>query len=113
MPLGGVTDKVQKILDTAEELYQRVMELREQMMEVSETVQETDRKVEALENKVDHQSAILEALAEREGVDVDELVTEVAIEEAEPDEATDGNDAAGTDENGDAVPEAESDDEGA
>ena len=51
------------------------------------------------------------ALAEREGIDVDELVTEVAIEEAEPDEATDGNDAAGTDENGDAVPEAESDDE--
>ena len=113
MPLGGVTDKVQKILDTAEELYQRVMELREQMMEVSETVQETDRKVEALENKVDHQSAILEALAEREGVDVDELVTEVAIEEAEPDEATDGSDAAGADENGDAVPEAESDNEGA
>ena len=68
---------------------------------------------EALENKVDHQSAILEALAEREGVDVDELVTEVAIEEAEPDEATDGSDAAGADENGDAVPEAESDDEGA
>ena len=111
MPLGGVTDKVQKILDTAEELYQRVMELREQMMEVSETVQETDRKVAALENKVDHQSAILEALAEREGVDVDELVTEVAIEEAEPDEAADGSDAA--DENGDAVPEAESDDKGA
>ena len=114
MPLGGVTDKVQKILDTAEELYQRVMELREQMMEVSETVQETDRKVEALENKVDHQSAILEALAEREGVDVDELVTEVAIEEAEPDEAADGSDATGADENGDAVPEADpGDDEGA
>ena len=111
MPLGGVTDKVQKILDTAEELYQRVMELREQMMEVSETVQETNTRVAALESKVDRQNAILEALAEREGIDVDELVTEVAIEEAEPDEAADGSDAAGADENGNAVSEAESDDE--
>ena len=116
MPLGGVTDKVQQILDTAEELYQRVMELREQMMEVSETVQETNTRVAALESKVDRQNAILEALAEREGIDVDELVTEVAIEEAEPEDGSEEsvNDApaedAGNAEDGsddDAVPEAE------
>jgi len=109
MPLGGVTDKVQKILDTAEELYKRVTELREQVMEVRETVQQTDERVATLENKLDQQGAVLEALAEHEGIDVDELVTEVAIEEAEPgepeDAETDGIDADADD----AIPDAEGD----
>jgi uncharacterized coiled-coil protein SlyX len=92
------------------------MELREQMMEVSETVQETNTRVAALESKVDRQNAILEALAEREGIDVDELVTEVAIEEAEPEDGSEESvddapaEDAGDAEDGsadDAVPGAE------
>jgi len=84
MPLGGATKKIQRILDTAEELYNKVVELREDVMEMRETVQQTNERVAAMENKLDHQGAILEALAEHEDVDVDELITEVAIEEAEP-----------------------------
>ena len=86
MPLGGATKKIQKLLDTAEELYNRIVELREQVMEVRETVQETNERVAGLENRLDQQGAILEALAEHEDIDVDELVAEVAIEEAEPTE---------------------------
>jgi len=110
MPLGGVTDKVQKILDTAAELYRRVTELREQVMEVRETVQETNERVAALENKLDQQGAILEALAEHEDIDVDQLVTEVAIEEAEPEaeeDAADGADGAENPEDAGAIPDAE------
>ena len=83
MGLGGATRKLQKVADMGEELYSRISELREQMLEVSETVQETNERVAALENKVDGQAAILEALAKKEDVDVDEILTEVAIEEAE------------------------------
>lgn len=99
MPLGGATKKIQQILDTAEELYNKVVELREQVMEMRETVQETNERVSALENKLDQQGAILEALAEHEGIDVDELVTEVAIEEAEPPDP-DGGDADATADDG-------------
>ena len=126
MPLGGATKKIQKLLDTAEELYNRIVELREQVMEVRETVQETNERVAALENRLDQQGAILEALAEHEDIDVDELVTKVAIEEAEPTEeagSAEGDERDEQDEqvddtgpetaaDGSAVPDAEAGDEG-
>jgi TolA-binding protein len=102
MALGGATKKLQKVADMGEELYARLNELREQIVEMRVTVQDTNERVRALENKVDQQGAILEALAEDEGIDVDAILTEVAIEEAEPaiteadaNDATDGADAAG------------------
>jgi predicted transcriptional regulator len=105
MGLGGATKKLQKVADMGEELYSRINELREQMLEVHETVKETNERVAALENKVDGQAAILEAIAEKEGVDVDELLTEVAIEEAEATGESDQNRSDGT------IPDAESSDE--
>lgn len=103
MALGGATKKLQKVADMGEELYRRINELREQLLEVHETVKETDKRVAALENKVDGQAAILEALAEAEGIDVDELLTEAAIEEAEPPEPDGGDEAVS-----DSIPDAES-----
>ena len=106
MGLGGATRKLQKVADMGEELYSRINELREQILEMRETVTETNRRVAALENKVDGQAAILEALAEREGIDVDEVLTEVAIEEAEvAEQAEDAGDSGG---DGEAIPSAES-----
>lgn len=103
MGLGGATRKLQKVADMGEELYSRINELREQILEVRETVQETNKRVAALENKVDGQTAILEALAENEDIDVDELLTEVAIEEAEASSEVDGEAA-------DSIPDAEATD---
>ena len=103
MGLGGATRKLQKVADMGEELYSRINELREQILEMRETVTETNRRVAALENKVDGQAAILEALAEKEGIDVDEVLTEVAIEEAESDGSENGA--------GDPIPDAESESE--
>ena len=101
MGLGGATRKLQKVADMGEELYSRINELREQMLEVHETVKETNERVVALENKVDGQAAILEAIAEKEGLDVDELLTEVAIEEAEA--PTEGD----SDRSDESIPDAE------
>jgi uncharacterized coiled-coil DUF342 family protein len=84
MGLGGATKKLQKVADMGDELYGKINELREQVVEMRVTVQDTHRRVEALENKVDQQGAVLEALAEEQGIDVDAVLTEVAIEEAEP-----------------------------
>ena len=104
MGLGGATKKLQKVADMGEELYARMNELREQLLEVHETVQDIHQRVTAVENKVDQQAALLEALAEKQGIDVEELLTEVAIEEAEPaiTEADDGDADRGV------VPDAES-----
>ncbi len=109
MGLGSATRKLQKVADMGEELYSRINELREQVLEMQETVRETNERVAALENKVDGQTAIVEALAKQEGIDVDELLTEVAIEEAEAPTETesDGLDPNGSEE---AIPDAESQD---
>ncbi|MEF8778858.1 MAG: DUF5798 family protein [Natronomonas sp.] len=101
MGLGGATKKLQKVADMGEELYSRINELREQMLEVHETVKETNERVAAVENKVDGQAAILEAIAKKEGLDVDELLTEVAIEEAETTEEGD------SDRSDEPIPDAE------
>ncbi len=109
MGLGGATRKLQKVADMGEELYSRINELREQILEVRETVQETNERVAAVENRLDGQTAILEALAEKEGLDVDELLTEVAIEEAEAPAENDRSGGTETvpDAEGDAVGDAE------
>lgn len=103
MPLGGATKKLQKLVDTAEELYQRVNELREEINALRETVQETNATVERLEVDLDQQRALVEALAHEQGVDVDRVLAEAAIEEAEspPEDATDGD--AETAEDGDSA----------
>lgn len=104
MGLGGATKKLQKVADMGDELYSKINELRDQILEMRETVQDTNRRVNALENKVEQQTAILEALAENEDINVDELLTEVAIEEAEP--AVTRAESAG-DGDGGVVPDAE------
>jgi uncharacterized coiled-coil DUF342 family protein len=86
MGLGGATKKLQMVADMGEELYGRINELREQIVDVRETVDETNQRVAAVENKLDGQTAILEALAEAQGIDVEEVLTDVAIEEAEGEE---------------------------
>ncbi|CCQ37105.1 uncharacterized protein Nmlp_2960 [Natronomonas moolapensis 8.8.11] len=104
MGLGGATRKLQKVADMGEELYSRINELREQILEMRETVTQTNRRVTALENKLDGQAAILEALAEKEGIDVDELLTEVAIEEAEADDGPPPENVIPDAEGGDGAP---------
>jgi hypothetical protein len=111
MGLGGATRKLQKVADMGEELYSRINELREQTLEMRETVTETNRRVAALEHRMDGQAAILEALAEKEGINVDELLTEVAIEEAETPNQ-DGEELVDGGGNVDVIPDAEADEDG-
>lgn len=84
MPLGGATKKLQKLVDSAEELYKRVNDLREEIEALRETLQATSEAVERLEADLDQQQALVEALAHERGIDVDRVLAEAAIQEAEP-----------------------------
>ena len=81
MGFGGTTQKLQKVASMAEDVYAKLNELRDQMQAMRETVERVDRRT--AENR-----ALLEALAAEEGVDVDAVLTETAIEEAENVEST-------------------------
>lgn len=104
MGLGGATRKLQKVADMGEELYGRMNELLEQVIETQETVDDTHERVGAIENRLDQQGVLLEALAEKHDIDVDALLTEVAIEPAE----TDSSDGESSDDT--TIPDAETND---
>jgi len=82
--LGDTTKKLQKLADTAEELFEKLNELRTQVAETRERVDDTHAKAASLEREQAKQRALLEAIATQQGVDVDAVLTEAAIEEAEP-----------------------------
>lgn len=108
MGLGSATKKIQQVADIAEKLYEKLNGLRAQVNAMREDVTETRKRVDAMEHQVDRQAVLLEALAEREGIDVDRLYAEAAIQEAEPTER-DGGSTDGGDGDEPLVGEAETD----
>ncbi|WP_332898555.1 DUF5798 family protein [Haladaptatus sp. CMSO5] len=80
MGLGGTAKKLQKVADTAEELYKRLNELRDQILALRQQVESTGAKVESIEADLTEQRVLLEALAEKEGLDVETLLAEAEAE---------------------------------
>ena len=78
MGLGGTAQKLQKVASMAEDVYAKLNEMRQQLVELNETVDSIDRRT--VENR-----ALIEQLAEQQGVDVESVLAEAAIEEAEED----------------------------
>ena len=88
MGIGGTAKKLQKVAEMAEDVYKKLNELRVQIVEVRETVDETKQRVDRLEAENAEQRAILEALAEEQGIDIDAAIANAHIAEAE--ESADG-----------------------
>jgi len=83
MGLGSTTKKLQKVADMADDLYQRLNEQKEQLQELRDTVEETSDRVEGIDREQTEQRALLEAIAEEQGLDTDAILTEAVIEDAE------------------------------
>lgn len=73
MGLGSTAKKLQKVADVADELYTKVNELKSQLESLRTTVEETNERVDALDDDLARQQALLEALAEQQGIDVDDI----------------------------------------
>ncbi|PSP90584.1 hypothetical protein BRC90_01360 [Halobacteriales archaeon QS_4_69_34] len=84
MGLGSTAKKLQTVADMAEKLYGRVDELREQVAAMREQVETTGERVERIEHELHEQRALLGALAETRDVDVERVLAEAGIEDAEP-----------------------------
>ena len=106
MGLGSTTKKIQLLAERAEQLYAQIGELREQINELRTTVEATGRTVDDLERRSEKQWALLVAIAEAQDVDVEQVLTEAAIEDLEVEtEATE--DDSGTED--EVIEEATSD----
>mgnify|MGYP000545338063 CR=1 FL=1 len=84
MALGGTAKKIQKLADTAETLYEQIKDLQQRMINVEESVDASTQRLDRLEVESEKQRVLLEAVAEQHGIDVEQVLAEAAIEEAEP-----------------------------
>ena len=69
--IGSAGKKIQTMVDLAEELYERMNDLREKLQATNETVDAVDARTERIEAELAEQRAMLEAIAEERGIDVD------------------------------------------
>lgn len=84
MGFGSTAKKIQAMADRAEDLYAQILEVREQINDLRETLERTDQRVDHVASQTEKQWAVLRALAEERGIDVDAVLTEAAIEDVDP-----------------------------
>jgi DNA anti-recombination protein RmuC len=94
MGLGGTAKKLQKVTNAAEELYTKMNEVIGQLQELRQEVQQTSEQVDRMEYDIAEQRAVVNALAEAEGIDI-EAVLESADLPEEPGEEAEENEPAG------------------
>lgn len=89
----------------AEDVYAKLNDLREQVVATKETVEETSARMDRLEAEAAEQRALIEAMAERQGIDLDAVTAEAHIGEAEAE--AESEDAAGSRDETDDTTEGE------
>lgn len=89
MGLGSTTKKIQMMADKAEQLYAQLNEVKKQLEDLRTKVDTTHDTISELEVRHQQNRAILEALAKEQGIDVEQVITDASIEDAE--EATDAD----------------------
>ena len=104
MGLGSTAKKIQTVADRAEQLYKQLVDVRKRVMELEETADETGDRVATIETEQEKQRAVLDAIAEQQGVDVEQALADAAIEDLDGDTAveetataSDGGSAEGDD----------------
>jgi uncharacterized coiled-coil DUF342 family protein len=83
MGLGSTAKKLQQVTDMAEDVYGRMNQLRERVREMQQTVVETRDQVDNINRELAEQRAIVEALAEKEDIDVAAITADVHVVDAE------------------------------
>lgn len=79
--IGGTKKRIQRLMNVAEESYKKVSELLERMEKLQNDLETTSDQVDHIEYEVAEQRVLLEAIAEAQGLDVNEL-----LGTSEPDE---------------------------
>jgi DNA anti-recombination protein RmuC len=71
MGLGNTAKKLQKVMDSAEKLYAKMNEIIGELNDLRQQVEDTGQQVDHLERDVAEQRALIDALAQKEGIDTD------------------------------------------
>jgi DNA anti-recombination protein RmuC len=88
MGLGGTAKKLQTVVNAAEELYAKMNEVIGELKDLRSEVEQTSQQVDALEYEVAEQRAILDAIADAEGVDVEAVLDDADLPSDPAEEST-------------------------
>ncbi|MFC7250932.1 DUF5798 family protein [Halomicroarcula sp. GCM10025324] len=87
MGLGSTAKKIQKVADVADEVYTKVNELKTQLQDLRQTVEATNNRVDEFDHELTEQRALVEALAEQQGLDPESVIEAADIGTEETDDA--------------------------
>ena len=74
MDIAGTKRKIQRATKVAEESYKKMNEMLERMQGMENELQTTSLQVDHMEYELAEQRALLEAMAEQQGLDVEEVL---------------------------------------
>jgi len=98
MGLGSTAKKLQTVVDMADKLYTKLSQLKAQLQETQDTVEATNERVDAIDRELAEQRALVEAIADEQGVDTDAVLEDLSGADAEgKDTGTDEPDATEAD----------------
>jgi DNA-binding transcriptional regulator GbsR (MarR family) len=95
MDIAGTKQKIQRVVKVAEETYKKINQVIEQVEQLQEDLEQTSQQVDYIEREQADQRALLEALAEEQGLDVEAILDDVEYPERlqETDDDGDSTDA--------------------
>jgi DNA anti-recombination protein RmuC len=92
MGLGGTAKKLQKVMDAAEQLYSKMNEIIGELKDLQGEVESTSEQVDRIERDLARQRAVLEAIANQQGIDVAQVIDDADLpEEGEGSEDVDSS----------------------
>jgi archaellum component FlaC len=83
MGLGSTAKKIQRVADVADEVYTKVNELKTQLQDLRQTVEATSDRVDDVDRELAEQRAIVEALADQQGIDTAAVLEDADLPVAE------------------------------
>jgi septal ring factor EnvC (AmiA/AmiB activator) len=101
MGLGSTAAKLKQLVSKVEQVFEQIQELRARVQELDETIDDMDQRLDRIDTRGKREEALLSALAEREGIDVESLVGESDPEERAADgSASEANESLSAAESG-------------
>ncbi|RQG89964.1 hypothetical protein EA462_08120 [Natrarchaeobius halalkaliphilus] len=94
MGLGSTAKKIQGLSDRAEAMYKQVQQLQQRIIGLEEEMDDTHDTVKRLDHQLGEQRALLLAIADKQGIDGEEILAEAAIDEAELEDDSQADDSA-------------------
>lgn len=109
MDIAGTKKKIQRLSKVVEESYKKINELMERIQKLQEDLEVTSEQVDEIEYDLAEQRALLEALAEAQGLDVAEILDDADLPEP-PGADEDAEEADGTSKKATSRPSAADED---